>query len=274
MDMTLLEVPADLLAAANLRPEEARLALALGLFHNGRLSHDQARDFSGDPDRFEALLFPPGERLDLNDFLDWGSHDLKTPLNMVIGFSKVVLKGIDGPINETQQTDLSSVYDNGQRLLTLISMLVDIARLNKGSVHLSTVQQDLGQVLEQTAERWKAQNPSRKLETGLRLDSPALQLDPARMKQALSGVLTYASLHVAEAGTVHLAASEDAGRVTVSVESRGSRDPAMPELDLVMLRFINRSLIRLHGGALEEIEDLAGGVTVVFWLPKRSQENL
>jgi signal transduction histidine kinase len=285
MNITLLEVPSDLLEAANLTPEEARLALALGLFHTGRLSHDQAKDCSGDPSRFEASLFPDGAQLDLNDFLDWGSHDLKTPLNMVIGFSKVVLKGIDGPINETQQTDLTSVYDNGQKLLNLISMLVDIARLNKGSVHLSTEQADFGELLEKTAVRWKAQNPSRELATDLRLpppvapwpdrqdrqaqvDTPTLQLDSARMKQALGGLLTYAALHVAVGGTVHLTASEDTHRVTVSIESRGSRNPAMPELDLVMLRFINRALIRLHGGDLAETGNPEGGVTIRFWLPR------
>lgn len=282
MALTLLEIPSDLLAAAHLSPEEARVALALGLFHSGRLSHDQARDLSGDPDRFEASLFPQGEQLDLNDFLDWGSHDLKTPLNLVIGFSKVVLNGIDGPVNETQQTDLASVYDNGQRLLTLISMLVDIARLNKGGDHLSLKRTDFGELLAQTAARWRDQNPSRELETDLRppapmgkahVHLPGLQLDPARMKQAVSGALTYAALHVAEGGTVSLTASEDPERVTVSIASQGSRNPAMPELDLVMLRFLNRALIRLHGGDLEEIGNTEGGASVRFWLPRQSQES-
>jgi K+-sensing histidine kinase KdpD len=278
MALTLLEIPADLLAAANLSPEEARVALALGLFRSGRLAHDQARDLSGDPDGFEASLFRQGEQLDLNDFLDWASHDLKTPLNLVIGFSKVVLKGIDGPVNETQQTDLSSVYDNGQRLLSLISMLVDVARLNKGAVRLSLKRTDFGELVAQTAARWRDQNPSRELDADLRrptpvgkapVHSPALQLDPARMKQAISGALTYAALHVAEGGRLSLTAIDDPARVAVSIESRGSRDPAMPELDLTMLRFINRSLIRLHGGEIEEIGNTEGGASLRFWLPRQ-----
>jgi K+-sensing histidine kinase KdpD len=269
MEKEPLNIPAEMLEAAHISPEEARLALALGLFHGGKLSRDRASDFSGDPTRFEASLFPSGEQLDLNDFLDWGSHDLKTPLNMVIGFSKVVLKGIDGPINETQETDLTSVHNNGQRLLTLISMLVDIARLNKGSLHLSLVEEDFALLLEETAAHWKAQNPSRDMAADLHVDAPSLQLDWTRMKQALSGALTYAGLRVVEGGTVTLSANEDAERVNVSIESRGAPDPAMPELDTVMLRFIDRSLVRLHGGNMDEAENPEGGVTVRFWLPKQ-----
>jgi len=268
MEKTTLEIPLEVLEAAHLTPEEARLVLARSLFQSGRLSRDRASDFSGDPVRFEASLFPTSEQLDLNDFLDWASHDLKTPLNLVIGFSKVMLKGIDGPLNETQETDLASVYNNGQRLLTLISMVVDIARLNKGGVHLSLAEEDFAVLLEETAAYWKAQNPSRDLETDLHLDAPALQLDAARMKQALAGALTYAGLHVVEGGSISLSAGEAADRVTVSIESRGTRDPAMPELDTVMLGYINRSLVRLHGGELDENEKSGGGVAIHFWLPK------
>jgi signal transduction histidine kinase len=263
-----IDLPADLLAAAGLTPEAARLAVCLGLFHSGRLSRDQARDFSGDAAQFEALLFPDRDQLDLNDFLDWASHDLKTPLNLIIGFSKVVLKGIDGPINETQQTDLTSVHNNGQRLLSLISMLVDIARLNKGALHLSLDEVDLVELLNQSARRWRARNPTRELTTTIALSSPVLQLDLSRMKQLLAGALTFSAIHVTEGGTLRLNADADDQRATVFIESRGSRDPAMPELEAQMLRFINGSLVRLHGGDLTVSDNPGGGVTVHFWLPR------
>ncbi|MGC9399445.1 MAG: sensor histidine kinase [Anaerolineae bacterium] len=47
-------------------------------------------------------------------------HDLKTPLNSITGFSKVVLKGIDGPINDIQRQDLTTVFESGRRLLAMI----------------------------------------------------------------------------------------------------------------------------------------------------------
>ncbi len=55
-------------------------------------------------------------------------HDLKTPLNAVTGFSRVILKGIDGPITDFQREDLSSIYQAGQDLLAMIESMVEVAK--------------------------------------------------------------------------------------------------------------------------------------------------
>jgi signal transduction histidine kinase len=220
------------------------------------------------PGTTEIPLNLDGDRLDLDDFLDWASHDLKTPLNMVIGFSRVVLRGMDGPVNETQRADLTSVHDNGQRLLSLITMLVDIARLNKGALRLSPAPVDIVQLLEATAAAWQIQHPGLSLTTEITLGGHPLRLDAARTRQLVMGSLTWAGSQVAQAGTVHLAATEDDHVVRISIESDGARDRTAPELDLAMLRFINRSLARLHGGDLTQEIRPEGGATVSFWLPK------
>jgi signal transduction histidine kinase len=56
------------------------------------------------------------------------SHDLKTPINAVTGFSKVILKGIDGPITDFQEEDLTSIYEAGQHLLNMINDLSVVAK--------------------------------------------------------------------------------------------------------------------------------------------------
>jgi len=63
-------------------------------------------------------------------------HDLKTPINAITGFSKVILKGIDGPITEFQQQDLTSIYDAGQNLLTMIDEIFRTAKTDAGKTHL------------------------------------------------------------------------------------------------------------------------------------------
>ncbi len=52
-------------------------------------------------------------------FLANMSHELRTPLNSIIGFSRVILKGIDGPVSELQGQDLTAIYNSGQHLLGL-----------------------------------------------------------------------------------------------------------------------------------------------------------
>src|SRR5215216_1435298 len=99
MDKTLLEIPTELLQAAKLTPEEAKTELAIRLYQQHKLSDQQAADLAGDRKAIETLFWKNGEtgHFDMDDFLDWASHDLKTPLNAVIGFTRVIIKGIDGP---------------------------------------------------------------------------------------------------------------------------------------------------------------------------------
>ena len=260
-------IPPELFIEAQISPEEARMALARALFHDGRMSREEARDFSGDPAGFEAALFREAERLDLNDFLDWASHDLKSPLNSIIGFSRVVLKGIDGPINESQQADISTVYSNGQHLFNLLSMLVDIARLNKGSLELSLTEVNLANIVDEVTTRWKSQNASRELATTIKLEQPVIKLDAQKMKQVISGSLSYAALRVKPGGTVGMEANQEDGRIHISINSKGERDPAMPELERVMIPFINRALVKLHRGELQESENPEGGVRLDLWFP-------
>ncbi len=63
-------------------------------------------------------------------------HDLKTPINAITGFSKVILKGIDGPINEMQHEDLTSIFNAGQKLLSLIHDLFEVMKVDAAKTPL------------------------------------------------------------------------------------------------------------------------------------------
>lgn len=56
------------------------------------------------------------------------SHDMKTPINAITGFSRVILKGIDGPITEFQREDITSIYEAGQKLLTMIDDVFSVRK--------------------------------------------------------------------------------------------------------------------------------------------------
>lgn len=65
-------------------------------------------------------------------------HDLKTPINAVTGFSRVILKGIDGPITEFQQQDLTSIHEAGQKLLTMLNDLFEVAKADAARTNIYT----------------------------------------------------------------------------------------------------------------------------------------
>ena len=64
------------------------------------------------------------------------SHELRTPLNSIIGFSRVMLKGIDGALTEMQEQDLTTIYNSGQHLLNLINDILDQAKIESGKMDL------------------------------------------------------------------------------------------------------------------------------------------
>lgn len=269
MDKTTLEVPTELLEAANLTPEEARKELAIRLYQLHKLNDRQAAELAGDPKVIESLAWNSDQtgHFNLDDFLSWASHDLKTPLNSVIGFTNVVLKGICGPINETQETDLSTVFRAGQRMLALIGYLVEIARLNNGHTKLLLEETDISEIIEETTKRWKTQYASKPLHSDLTISNPVFHVDRGHIRQVFSHLLTFASIHVTE-GTVSLSASDSDDALTVRIQSNGTKSTDKFEMDVSMLRFITTSLIKLHGGQMDDPQETEDGLLLRFSLPR------
>jgi len=270
MDLTTVEIPAGLLEAADLSPDDVKVELAILLYKQGRITLEQAAFFSAGSAKLDGI-FQKKEKIthiDMDDFISWAAHDLKSPLNAIIGFTKVVLKGIDGPVTDLQVTDLTSAHVSGQRMLTLINNLIDMARLNNGDLKIETGPGNLEQTITDAANRWKLQNPTKTIETHIHIQASSYHFDPARMRQVLNGLLTYAANHVAEGGTVSLLVKEGDEHINVEIKSSGEKARDKYEMDLAMIAFICRGLIVLHGGSLKLGEDTGAGIALSFHLPK------
>jgi len=269
MDTTILEIPTELLQAAKLTPEQARAELAIRLYQLHKLNDKQAGELAGDPKAIEARAWNTEQtgRFNLDDFLDWASHDLKTPLNAVIGFTKVVLKGIDGPINETQSTDLTTVFNSSQRMLALLSQLVEIARLNNGQMTPSRSARDVTDLILEATERWKNQNPDKPLTSDIQIADPLFSVDGSQMRQVITHLLTFAAIRMAH-GALTLSAHDNDHGLHVLIQSTGKQTADKAEMDSAMLSFITRSLIKINGGTMEEPQEKEDGLLLSFTLPK------
>jgi signal transduction histidine kinase len=269
MDKTILEIPTELMQTAKITPEDLKRELAIRLYQTHKLNDKQAAELAGVAGAIESIAWSAGEtgHFKLDDFLDWASHDLKTPLNAVIGFSKVVLKGIDGPINETQETDLTTVFNSGQRMLSLISMLVEVARINNGRTTLARESYDIASLISETANRWKSQNPSKPLTTDIQIASPMFDIDPIQIRQTINYLLALASIRVTE-GVLSLSARDNEHGLEVSIQSTGKKNVDKMEMDSAMLRFITASLVKLHNGTIHEPHETDDGLQLSFSLPR------
>jgi len=269
MDKTTIEIPTELLEAAGITAEGAKKELAIRLYQMHKLNDRQAGELAGDPKIIESMVWSSGEtgQFDLNNFLDWASHDLKTPLNSVIGFTKIVMKGIDGPVNETQETDLNTAFIMGQRTLALISYLVEIARLNNGKMNPLREESDITEIIDETITRWKIQSTSKPLNMDVTITNPTFNVDKAQMRQIISHLLTFASIRVTE-GSVSLSVSDSDDALKVRIHSNGKKSVDKSEMDSAMLNFITSSLIRLHGGQMDDPQETDDGLLLRFSIPR------
>jgi len=114
------------------RPEE--VAVLETLADQISVAFDNARSYDTAQKAIEEM-----KQLDIikSQFLANMSHELRTPLNSIIGFSRVILKGIDGPTTEQQQQDLSAIYNSGQHLLGLINNILDLSKIEAGKMELT-----------------------------------------------------------------------------------------------------------------------------------------
>jgi len=69
--------------------------------------------------------------IDLAEFISRRAHDLRTPYNHVVGFTKMVLNEQSGPLTDMQKEDLSISYKSAMRALWVMNNLIDMARLSR-----------------------------------------------------------------------------------------------------------------------------------------------
>ncbi|MEZ0369315.1 MAG: sensor histidine kinase [Candidatus Sericytochromatia bacterium] len=136
-------------------------------------------------------------------FLANVSHELRTPLNAIIGFTNLVLKGKGGPLAPQQRLYIERVHDNSMHLLALINDVLDISKIETGSLRLRrepvSISDLLGRVLEPlfgTAGR-KGLELSHEIDA----DTPDLiDTDPDRLRQILTNLVNNAIKFTASGG--------------------------------------------------------------------------
>lgn len=135
-----------------------------------------------------------------SEFLANMSHELRTPLNSIIGFSRVILKGIDGPINDLQQQDLESIHNSGQHLLDLINNILDLSKIEAGKMELSIEEVSLKDIVNSTVStaRGLIKEKDIKLLDETPDELPIVLADRTRLRQVLLNLLQNATKFILE----------------------------------------------------------------------------
>ena len=157
-----------------------------------------------------------------SEFLANMSHELRTPLNAIIGYSQLMLDGIDGGLNEQQIADLKRVTTAGSTLLGLINGLLDIAKIEAGRMEIGQERVDIPAAVTKVADlvRPTAEAKNVALRTELPRGLPAALADPPRFDQILANLVANA-VKFTERGSVTIGARAFGGEVVVSVTDTG-----------------------------------------------------
>ncbi|HJT20914.1 MAG TPA: ATP-binding protein [Nitrospira sp.] len=222
-----------------------------------------------------------------SQFLSHVSHELKTPLTSIKGFLQNMSDGLAGPVTEKQQRYLFRVLENSERLIRMIEDLLDRTRIQTGRLELVPAEFDLSQAVADAVEQLRplAQAKCQDLEALV----PSLPLivwaDRDRLFQIVTNLVQNAVKFTPEYGRITVTVRLDGRSADIAVQDTG---PGIPSefVDKIFDPFfklktrtgtkglglglsIVRTLVELHGGAIQARNVAAGGAEFSVTLPLR-----
>jgi PAS domain S-box-containing protein len=195
-----------------------------------------------------------------SEFLSRMSHELRTPLNAVLGFAQLLASDTQEPLTLRQRERVQELQRGGAHLLDLINDVLDIARIEAGSLRLQLQAVDLATMAGE-CERLVAGLMARhevRLEVA-RGDAGRVHADPMRLKQVLVNLLSNAAKYNRPGGTARLSWAWHDGRVRVSIQDEGAGMDAAQQAQLF------RAFERL-GAENGPVEGTGIGLVLTKWL--------
>jgi two-component system cell cycle sensor histidine kinase PleC len=220
-------------------------------------------------------------------FLANMSHELRTPLNAIIGFSEIMESAMFGPLGAEKYTEYSrDIRESGQYLLDVINDILDMSKIEAGSVHFSPESVELDHILADSLRVVGGRASEKRLTLNAQIAAGVtLNADRRALKQIALNLLSNAVKFTPDGGAVTVSGRARGGMVTIAIEDNGigiARD-ALHKLGRPFEQVesqltkrhqgsglglaIAKSLVEMHGGAMRIRSVLGTGTAVVVRLP-------
>ncbi len=229
----------------------------------------------------DAVVRMESERL-RNSLLAALSHDLRTPLTILVGLAESL--ALTKPALSSEQLETAeAIQEEARRMSTLVGNLLDMARIESGEVTLNLQWQPLEEVVGAALDATREMLKQHRVEVRLARDLPLVRFDALLIERVLVNLLENASKYTPAGSHVILSAEAAGEELTVSVSdngpglpagreeavfqkfTRGDRESATPGVGLGLA--ICRAIVEAHHGRIVGVNRVGGGVTFSFTLP-------
>jgi len=217
------------------------------------------------------------------EFLTTMSHELRTPLNSILGFSDLLLEGIDGDLPDMAINDIQTIHNSGQHLLAIINDILDVTKIEAGLMEIVSEPVEVAEVVSEVMNTASSlvQHKPITLTILMAENLPLIQADKIRLKQILLDLLDNA-IKFTSRGEITVQAQVSENYLEFAVKDTGIGIPpdklevifeAFQQVDMSKTRSyggiglgltICQRLVVMHGGRIWVESEVGKGTTVRF----------
>ena len=238
-----------------------------------------------------AMAAESNQRQDALQILSYLTHEIRTPLSSMLALSQLLRAELAGPLTAEQQKYMEVIERSVEKLNRLIGDVLDLSRLETGTVEIEPRYLDLAELIRTTAAELAPGAAAKSVNLAVHpMDNlPQVRCDPDRLRHVLK-VLIENALEFTDRGQVALSATAGEGEVVVQVSDTGIgipksalaslfEGPFFPTVDGVVRRPMSRRSgaglglaiasrsIALMGGRMSAESDEGIGTRFIFTLP-------
>lgn len=216
-------------------------------------------------------------------FLAAISHELRSPLNAILGFADILMEEVDGPLSPSAREEVEQIRGSGAHLLTLINDILELSALESGQLRLSRSRADVYALANEVVKEARGLVGEKPLVVRVEGEPVVARVDARRVRQILGNLVNNA-IKFTQRGEVVVRVQREGMQVAISVRDTG---PGISEQDRALIfqeykqarserlrrrgtglgLAITRRLVMLHHGSIHVDSELGRGSTFKVLLP-------
>lgn len=226
-----------------------------------------------------------------SQFIATMSHEFRTPLNAIIGFSDMILTGNYGGLSQKQYQYIENISKSGKHLLNLVNDILDVSKIEAGKLELFFELINAKTLILETVELLRSISETKNIEIKLDLLDIELKADAKRFKQIVYNLLSNAIKFTPDGGAVYIKNSINSSNLVIMIEDTGigisnhDKNKIFSEFKQIDSSYartqqgtglglaLSKKLVELHSGTIHFDSEFGKGSRFWFVIPEARLPN-